>query len=43
VVYVPKNAFGTWNDAIAEMLPSLNMVSALLQPFVQIRYLEQTR
>ncbi len=43
VVYVPKNAFGTWNDAIAEMLPSLNMVSALLQPFVQIRYLEQAR
>jgi len=43
VVYVPKNAFGTWNDAISEMLPSLNMVSALLQPFVQIRYLEQAR
>ena len=43
VVYVPKNAFGTWNDAIAEILPSLNAVSALLQPFVQIRYLETTR
>ena len=41
VVYVPKNAFGTWNDAIAEILPSLNAVRALLQPFVQIRYLEQ--
>ena len=39
VVYVPKNAFGTWNDAIAEILPSLNLVSALLQPFVQIQYL----
>ncbi|HWR73794.1 MAG TPA: polysaccharide biosynthesis/export family protein, partial [Nitrospirota bacterium] len=31
IVYVPKNSFGTWNDAIAEMLPSLNFVSALLQ------------
>lgn len=39
VVYVPKNAFGTWNDAIAEILPSLNAVSALLQPFVQIKFL----
>jgi len=41
VVYVPKNAFGTWNDAIAEILPSLNAVSALLQPFVQIKFLKQ--
>jgi len=39
VVYVPKNAFGTWNDAIAEILPSLQAVSALLQPFVQIKFL----
>ena len=39
VVYVPKNAFGTWNDAIAEILPSLQAVSALLQPFVSIQYL----
>lgn len=43
IVYVPKNSFGTWNDAIAEMLPSLNFVSAMLQPFVQIRYLENTK
>jgi len=41
VVYVPRNAFGTWNDAIAEILPSLNAVSALLQPFVQIKFLKQ--
>lgn len=39
VVYVPKNAFGSWNDAIAEILPSLQAVSALLQPFVQIKFL----
>jgi polysaccharide biosynthesis/export protein len=40
VVYVPKNAFGTWNDAIAEILPSLQVVSALLQPFVSLTYLK---
>jgi polysaccharide export outer membrane protein len=41
IVYVPKNAFGTWNDAIAEILPSLTTVSTLLQPFVSIKYLRQ--
>jgi polysaccharide export outer membrane protein len=40
VVYVPKSAFGTWNDVIAEILPSLQAVSALLQPFVSLKYLE---
>ena len=41
VIYVPKNAFGTWNDAINEILPSLQAVSAMLQPFVQIEYLKR--
>lgn len=41
VVFVPKNAFGSWNDAIAEILPSLTAVSALLQPFVQIKFLTE--
>jgi len=41
VVFVPKNAFGTWNDAIAEILPSLQAVSALLQPFVSIKFLSE--
>lgn len=39
VIYVPKSGFGNWNDAIAEMLPSLQMVSAVLQPFVSIKFL----
>jgi len=39
IVYVPKSRFGNWNDAIAEMLPSLQAVSALLQPFVSIKFL----
>ncbi|NVN97821.1 MAG: polysaccharide biosynthesis/export family protein [Geobacteraceae bacterium] len=41
IVYVPKNSFGGWNDAIAEILPSLQAVSAILQPFVTIKYLNQ--
>lgn len=41
IVYVPKSGFGTWNDAIAEILPSLQTVSAILQPFVSIKYLRK--
>jgi polysaccharide export outer membrane protein len=41
VIYVPKNTFGTWNDVITDILPSLQAVSALLQPFVSIKYLSQ--
>lgn len=41
IVYVPKNRFGNWNDTLAELLPSLNAVSSILQPFVQIKYLKQ--
>jgi polysaccharide export outer membrane protein len=41
VVYVPKSVFGTWNDALAELLPSLQLINSLLQPFVMINYLNQ--
>ena len=41
VIYIPKNSFGTWNDIINEMLPSLTAVSSILQPFVSIKYLSQ--
>jgi polysaccharide export outer membrane protein len=41
IIYVPKNRFGNWNDALAEIMPSLNMVSAILQPFVQIKFLNR--
>jgi polysaccharide export outer membrane protein len=40
IIYVPKNRFGNWNDTLAEILPSLNAVIAILQPFVQIKYLK---
>jgi len=42
IVYVPKSRFGNWNDAIAEILPSLQAVSAILQPFVNIKYLSDS-
>ena len=41
VVYVPKNIFGTWNDALAELLPTLQAISSMMQPFVTIKYLTQ--
>jgi len=41
IIYVPKSNLGSWNDAIAEILPSLQAFSAVLQPFVNIKYLSQ--
>lgn len=39
IVYVPKSSVGSWNDAINEILPSLQLVGAILTPFVQIKFL----
>lgn len=39
IVYVPKNGFGNWNDTIAELMPSLQVFSAVLSPFVSMKYL----
>ncbi len=39
IVYVPKSALGNWNDAINEILPSLQAISAILEPFVQVKFL----
>jgi polysaccharide export outer membrane protein len=41
IVYVPKNTFGNWYDALTEILPSLQTISAILQPFVSIKFLSQ--
>jgi polysaccharide export outer membrane protein len=41
IVYIPKSAIGSWNEVIAELLPSLQTVSSILQPFVNIKYLKQ--
>jgi len=40
IVYVPRSAVGNWNQALREMLPSLQTVSAILQPFVQVKFLK---
>jgi polysaccharide export outer membrane protein len=39
IIYVPKSNIGAWNDAINEILPSLQAISAILQPFVNIKFL----
>lgn len=39
IVYVPRSGAGDWNTALGEILPTLQTMSAILQPFVQIKYL----
>ncbi len=41
VVYVPATGITNWNEALAQLLPSLQTVSGLLTPFVQIKYLSE--
>jgi polysaccharide export outer membrane protein len=40
IIYIPKSALTTWNEALGEMLPTLSAFSAILSPFVQIKYLK---
>jgi polysaccharide export outer membrane protein len=42
VIFVPARAFTTWNMALEQLIPTLQTVSGLLNPFVQIKYLQQT-
>ena len=39
IVYVPLSKVGSWNEVIGQVLPSLQFVSGLLNPFVQIEFL----
>jgi len=39
IIYAPRSRIGNWNQAIEEILPSLQAISSLLQPFVQIHLL----
>jgi polysaccharide export outer membrane protein len=39
VVYVPPTAFASWNQALGMLLPTLQTVAGVLEPFVQIKYL----
>lgn len=41
VVFVPPTAITNWNQALEQLLPTLQTVSGLLTPFVQIKYLSE--
>jgi polysaccharide export outer membrane protein len=41
VIYVPPTALTDWNEAIAQILPTLQTISGLLTPFVQIKFLSE--
>ena len=41
VVYIPRNRVGDWNQAMNELLPTLQLFGAILNPFVQIKFLKQ--
>ena len=41
VVFVPPTAITDWNEALEQLLPSLQTIAGLLQPFVQIKFLSQ--
>lgn len=41
IIYVPRSGIGNWNQALSEMLPSLQAISTVLQPFVQIKFLRE--
>jgi len=41
IIYVPRSGVGNWNEALNELVPSLQAFSAVLQPFVQIKFLRE--
>ena len=41
VVYIPRSRIGDWNQAISEVLPTLQLFGAILNPFVQMKFLNQ--
>ncbi len=41
IVFVPNTALATWNEALSQLIPTLQVVSGVLSPFVQIKYLSE--
>jgi polysaccharide export outer membrane protein len=41
VVYVPPNVLAGWDQALSALLPFLQTVAGILEPFVQLKYLRQ--
>ena len=40
IIYVPKTRLGGWNEELQEILPTFQAFGAIMQPFVQLKYLE---
>jgi polysaccharide export outer membrane protein len=43
IVFVPPTEVASWNQVLTMLLPSLNTVSGVLNPFVSIKYLSSGR
>ncbi len=41
IVFVPQTLISTWNQAIQQLLPSLQTIGAVLNPFVQLKFLRR--
>lgn len=41
IIFVPETWVTSWNQVIEQFLPTLQAISAVLNPFVQIRFLSQ--
>jgi polysaccharide export outer membrane protein len=41
VIFVPPAAIASWNQALSLLLPSLQTIGGILNPFVQLKYLSQ--
>lgn len=39
IVYVPRSSIANWNVALGEILPTMQAFSAVLNPFVQLKFL----
>lgn len=40
IVYVPNSRIGNWNEVIEQIAPTVELISGALEPFVQIKYLD---
>ncbi len=41
IVFVPPTGVATWNEVLSQLLPSLQTISGVLNPFVSLKYLQQ--
>ena len=42
IVYVPQTPLADWNDVLAQIAPTLALISGTLEPFVQIKFLSDS-